>query len=773
MTQLSDRDLPGLGTALSTESLIELLRTELQQVDSSVELSELQILDVRYEPGRRCEVLYRIKGVDRNGGRSVKQLLAGRLLPSGEQPVPPSTELVDRYRRDTERGLNTPWLFLEQPRLVLYAFPIDPALPWLFDALSETAVADGLGRLWEERKVRVRRVRIERLGYTPGARAAFDYQVLGESRRTGEPELRQLIGKMHAKKPAARLFAGSWALWQAARGRVDLAPPIGFVAPLNLTFQERVPGQRLGGLAGAPAFTQHARRTARALAQLHGLEFPLWTRRKPAEEAGVVLRWAAVLLAVRPDLARRIEQLRDRLVCELETRTTLKGPVHGDFHHTNVLVDGDRITIIDLDEMAFGDPLLDVGRFMASTRIPSLRTFGTVDGLHDARETFLAEYLRRNPDDERRARMFEAATLFTAAASAFRIQRPRWHEEVEILLEEAERTFGMATARGGPAVAQDLPPFKPTADPRPWLEDPLFMRATLAQDVQSTFDAELTSCTVRDVARDGERVSYRLRGRQEGRRWSTDVAGSRTRHGAGLMQRIDMLSRAMEGVPGAPVLPRPVAYVRALSLMLYEVPTGTPLASLLDTDLGDDSVMRLAHALAIMHRTATELDRTRSISSELGTLRRRTSAAHDVCPELGRRVAALASRIGPSMSAAPKWTSPVIGVVHTQHVLLDGDRITFARVEDVVLAHPFLDAADFLARLTLAGLKTGGTPDRARLSTHFRREYEARSGWSLDGAIPFEVSALLRLACTQVLRDPDAFAANRLVDHAETLLGAA
>lgn len=773
MMELNDRELPGLAVALRGEALLELLRTHLPECGSTLELEAVNVLDVRYEPGARCDLLYRVRGVDVESGSRVRQLVSARLLRSDEAPEPPPPDLVQRYRERVTEGLRTPWLFLHGPRLALQAYPLDPALPWLFDAVSETAVQAGLTRMWEERKVRVKRVRVERLGHTPGARAAFDYHVLAESKRTGDLELRQLIGKMHAKKPAARLFAGSWALWQAARLRVDLAPPIGYSTPLNLTFQERVPGTRLGGMAGSSSFTQHARRTARAIAELHGLEFPLWSRRKPTEEARVVQRWSAVLMAIRPDLARRIERLRDRLVRELEARTTLQGPVHGDFHHTNVLVHGDRITIIDLDEMAFGDPLLDVGRFMASTRIPSLRTFGSVDGLEEAREVFLAEYLRRRPNDEKRARLFEAATLFTAAASAFRIQRTNWWEEVDLLLGEAERTHARARAGGAAATPGKLSPFEPTADPRPWLADPVYMRALLQPHVESAWGAEPTSCTVREVSPDGDRAIYRLKGWRAGRRWSVDVTASRAGNGAGLIQRLEILREGLAGVPDAPVLPRPIGYIRALSMMLFDVPKGTPLAALVGTGRAEDSVIRLARALAVMHGASVEVDRARSVHAEIRTLHRRADQLRGVHPELGERVSALAGHVARLVESAPQWTVPVLRTLPAQHVLMDGDRVRLGKVEDVTMAHPFIDTADFLARLALTGLKQGCVHEIDGLSRRFRDAYGSGSGRNLDSLSGFEAGALLRLACVHAVREPGSAGAERLVAQAETLLSAA
>ena len=74
----------------------------------------------------------------------------------------------------------------------------------------------------------------------------------------------------------------------------------------------------------------------------------------------------------------------------------------------------------------------------ASLRIPALRVFGRASALEHASDAFLEEYLRVAGGHERRARLFEAASLLIAAGSSFRLQRERWPEEIELLLEASE-----------------------------------------------------------------------------------------------------------------------------------------------------------------------------------------------------------------------------------------------------------------------------------------------------------------------------------------------
>ena len=121
---------------------------------------------------------------------------------------------------------------------------------------------------------------VERLGYTPFARAALGFEILAEHRDTGLPEMRRLVGKLDATRTAPDLFARSLAMWRGTRGRIDLVPPVGYLPALGLFLQERLEGTRLADLASVTRFPQWARQAARSAAKFHGLELPLRSRRE-------------------------------------------------------------------------------------------------------------------------------------------------------------------------------------------------------------------------------------------------------------------------------------------------------------------------------------------------------------------------------------------------------------------------------------------------------------------------------------------------------------
>jgi aminoglycoside phosphotransferase (APT) family kinase protein len=706
--------------------------------------------------------------------RSHRLLLSAQVLKHSELPASVPDLLARRYMSVGEHLIRQPMAYLPAAHMAVYPFPVDCSLPGLFDAADPAAMKRWLNLMWEGRHVRVRRVKVRQRGYTPHARAAFQYEVLCESKDDGAPEMRRFIGKMHAKKPAHRIHSDVWAVWRAGGQSVNLAPPVGYLGSIGLTLQEEVRGERLGGLVDHPGFTKWVRKTASCLASLHKLSIPTSTRRKPSDEVAGVERWSGVLTGIRSDLAPRVLQLRKRISEELERRTLPSGPIHADFHHTNILVDGNDIAIIDFDEMAFGDPMVDVGRFLASLRVPARRAFGDISALNGAGEAFLQTYLSHAGGDESRARLFESAALLIAAGSSFRIQRKNWEEEVELLVEEVERTFRMAVRHSPKAMNGDMrPPPLPPEERASWVNDAMYMQAVLDPHIHQIYDADLTSCRIH--SHNGihhGKVKYQLRGRRRDQKWRVTLEGIPWRGQGGLstLRRLQALRSALEGSPGAPLLPRPVAYLRPLSLFVWEVNPGTRFSSIVGTRDAPMAAQEIARSLAALHGTKVNLDSRRSLEYELRNLRQKAEALGKVRPDLAGRVNQLLAEVEiRSLTARPRM-APVVRTVHPHHVLCSDHGVAFDKIEDVTLSHPFLDAGDFLARVAILGVAHNQTREVDEVAQHFRDSY--RRNVSGDGTEleTFEAAALLRLASTRSGRDPRDCLVDRLLDTAESTL---
>ena len=221
----------------------------------------------------------------------------------------------------------------------------------------------------------------------PGRRALVAY---------GFSNGRRLFGK-HFSDPsqarrvhAAMVFLSS----RTFRGsrRYDVPRPLGYVPELSLVIYAPVAGRCLGDLLQGDAALAALRRTAGWLAQLHRSRLPLDRRLDVSNELANSQLWADLIEANFPEdapgataIVRRLRKLGQQLELELDV------PIHKDLHHGHVIV-GERLSVVDFDEMRYGDRTFDLAHFCAYLRLETLRRKTSHEPLERA---FLDEYERR------------------------------------------------------------------------------------------------------------------------------------------------------------------------------------------------------------------------------------------------------------------------------------------------------------------------------------------------------------------------------------------
>lgn len=770
---LTDPALPGLATILDESRLLALLSRRLPEVAEGLDLVGARAIDVQYHPFESASVLVRLKFHEAGTRRTTRQLACIRALRAGETPERPR-ELIERHeaRRRTKAGarepLRTAWLEMPEDAILFQAFPLDPGLPTLMDIADPQTLREAISRLWRPAQVRARHVKIETLAYTPGSRCALALEILAEDRATGVPQQRHLVGKLHARRAPSRLFAGAWTLWRRAAGRVSIAPPVGFIDSLGLSLQEFVQGGRLSDLAGTATFLKPVRQAARAIAHVHRQHLPLHSERDLAKEATVVKRWLGVLQGILPDRAGDLGRLGDGLLADLEARFAPRCAVHADFHLANILVHRDSVTLVDWDQIAHGDPMLDVGRFLASLRVSALRTRDDAAGLADAGDAFLSTYLAATGDDERRARLFEAGALLTAAAAPFRLQREGWRAQADLLVDETWRCLD-ASRRGTPVAVPSREALVPFEDRVAWARDPSLMMALLSPLVRQVHGAELdlVECKPRVLHADDERleVEFDLRGFIARERWSGRVVarGELAHGGRSLVRRLgaDRASTPAPAIAGALRLPRVLGHVGSLALVAIEPAPGEPLVDALRRDDGTLVASALGRGMALLETSSGDGVRERSIDDELRAVRRRIEAvAGDGA--LARRLEAVLSRIEAALSSQPVRLVPTFRSLRLSDLAWDGISPGLAAPRERVLSPAGLCAGVIAGRLATWEIEHEATG----LGDAFERAWCDAGAVQGSAFAPFWALGLAR-AAARAARAGDAATAERLAGMSE------
>ena len=385
--------------------------------------ADCRILDMKYEVGEYCTLLYQL------GPRMV---IGTFRWGAAEGELPASARLI------------------EPLGMQVYSFEQDPALPGLSTALDPRRMRAALVSALSEYQGAEREllsVRARPLRYRPGKRCTMRFDLL-ERTADGALRRRTLYGKAyHQLNKASSVFHEMQLLsdTDAVRsGRAVLAPVVAFLPDQMLVLQGPVEGESLEMLleglqgqvtAGDARGWAGVLRSADALAAVHTSGVATDRERPIDKELKRFVKRAAQAATVDADAGARLLALANALPAWLEhmpawgEQITL---VHGDCKHSQCLLTDAGVAILDWDHCGMADPATDIGTYLATFRQmglhQALKSGGSAAAaarmawLRALEDAFLDEYAAASGFGEGfyfRARWYEAVALMRKALRAF------------------------------------------------------------------------------------------------------------------------------------------------------------------------------------------------------------------------------------------------------------------------------------------------------------------------------------------------------------------
>ena len=406
-----DSDITGLATLLDPDAFAAELR---RAWDRSIESPELTYL--RYKPATNCIAAYRVRADGRSitlyakahGSDSSSKL---RKALDGE-----GAPLEGCHRR----------LVLESSRIVVFAFPDDAKL----------GVLSRLGDL-ERRRALLTRILPKRGIAGDEAIDTLSYK----------PE-RRFVGRIQPADgpPAAMKFYASEGFPAARRGcrAFESREVLRIAQKCGGSKRHRVIAfEWLYGRPLREVFTDDRSGIERvsnvgvALAELHAQPGdrlqPLSLERKVAE----LRELAETLVLLCPEFSDLAPSQAERIATHLAQNRT-RCAIHGDLYDKQILLYGDRVEILDMDQAALGDPRFDLGQFLAHLERDCIQGKLSPQHVAELREWLLKGYQGVTGSRVEGLDGYVADSLFRLAHHPFRSHEVDWPGRTQRILERVE-----------------------------------------------------------------------------------------------------------------------------------------------------------------------------------------------------------------------------------------------------------------------------------------------------------------------------------------------
>ncbi len=445
-----DPSLPQLEVARDPQLMRDVFQRHLQPLgEEAYQVRECLISHTRYLPANRCMLQYTLRLTEPGTGGELSQWVTGTMYAGGQ------TQRTWKKLRRSDLGRRipgasstfVPFCYIPDLDMLVQVFPYDrrlPALPFIMAGPPSELEPLLLARFgpgdWQAEDWNIEPVR-----YLAEKRATLRLTVRAQDVATGLTEEKHFYAKVYRDEQIGeQTYQALRALWEKADARgvgFTVGRPIAYLSSLGILVQEEVTGTPLENvLCREDEAIPVVREVARALATLH-LDCVVPPRRyRLRDEVAALKRMGKLLRQACPHLRSEIEEVVGAVAAGLEE--VPPSPTHGDLKPVHIVLDGEHLTLLDLDDFTGADPIRDVARLLVFlARAPTSSSF-----LHDRpqaiAQAFVEEYFAHVPEAWRGRLPFHyAAARLKLATGTLRHQSPGWVDKIEAMIEEAKTSL--------------------------------------------------------------------------------------------------------------------------------------------------------------------------------------------------------------------------------------------------------------------------------------------------------------------------------------------
>ena len=447
----SDPGFPELEIAVNPKMMLDVFRRHLKPASGkSYQIQDCIPVRFRCHPsGSRSILQYALRLIESGNGRHCNLWVSCTRHHELGRTEQLWIELkTDEAWKEIPETLLTfePLSFISELQMLVEVFPCDrrlPNLPFVLAGpspeLKQRLLACFGSEGWETEEQR-----IEPLRYRTEMGAVVRYTLRARNRITSQTQTKRFYVKVYRSDRGERtwnLLNDLCANTAATRNEFTVVTPIDYSIEHQFLVLEEAPGRSLEDfLLGRDDAVAAVRRVARAVAAFNQSDIRLVPYRLPEKQINYLKKTASLLHWVSPDSGGALNRIVQQVGASLGDVPYL--PIQWDLKPDHIFLDDKRVTFIDLDTVALGDPVRDPAHLIAHvTRRIGMKAM-PLKLARTAARAFLEEYFARVPAQWReRLDVQYAIALVETAAGIFKRQEAGWPDEVAGAIFEAEHVL--------------------------------------------------------------------------------------------------------------------------------------------------------------------------------------------------------------------------------------------------------------------------------------------------------------------------------------------
>jgi thiamine kinase-like enzyme len=243
--------------------------------------------------------------------------------------------------------------------------------------------------------------KIQIIRHKPGRRCLIEYQLINEHRQKIT-----LIGKIRAKGTDINSYQLQKTLWETefnenSIDRISVPEPVGIIPEWQMWLQRKIEGVTFTKrLTTNQDFLNS--KIAEIAHKLHTTNIPPRRSHSMNDELKILHDKIPLVWEKNPQWQKRLERILEE--CNHLGNSLIENQtcgIHRDFYPEQIIVNNQRLYLIDLDLYCQGNPALDIGNFIAHIQEYSLRVFGNARYLQDLETAIIQRFIQLTSEEFR------------------------------------------------------------------------------------------------------------------------------------------------------------------------------------------------------------------------------------------------------------------------------------------------------------------------------------------------------------------------------------